>query len=723
MTKSKAKTRLEDPSINLEHSETWTARLNDIRRDEKTDHSHAQSVDGQVRTDNSFKSDFGYQFTRDRVTKLNPDQPLSGDLYALRVRDEIIGQLAVAGGDSQQGDHLNIVAMIVDRLSAHLERLRLAEQREQALAETEVLYSVSARLSTAQSLEEALEAVSDPAQKTGAHESRLYLINLDERGLADGVTLTSTWTSKNGAQPVSSGRIYRIKENPAFWQILKEPNRPLLIENIRTSPFLDDPSRNLFLGNGARTVAILPMTISGRWVGVIVVYWALERDFTGQEERLYATLSRQAAVVINNRILLEQTYKRAQELQTVAQVSIAASTILDPIELLQSVVDLTKTSFHLNHVQVYTFHEKDGLFKVAASSDGADPRPPEHSRITRLEVSSSVLRAGARRRSVVINDIQRVTGSLQNSYFPGTRSEISIPMIIGERLLGVFNVQDSMPNRFSQEDVRIFTTLASQVAVAFQNAELYAEQTATVERLRELDHLKSTFLANMSHELRTPLNSILGFSDVLLLGLDGELNEMMQNDVHLIEKNGKHLLSLINDVLDMAKIEAGKMNLSFERFRVGELMEETLDITSSLAREKNLALQILPNSELDVEIRADRIRLRQVFINIISNAVKFTERGGVYIRIERLENTVQISFRDTGIGIPKNMLESVFQSFSQVDTSTTRKAGGTGLGLPISRRLIEMHGGQMWAESSAAGEGSTFYVTLPLETESEDQAL
>jgi signal transduction histidine kinase len=293
-------------------------------------------------------------------------------------------------------------------------------------------------------------------------------------------------------------------------------------------------------------------------------------------------------------------------------------------------------------------------------------------------------------------------------------------MVVGERLLGVFNVQASEVNRFSREDVRIFITLAAQVAVALQNAELYAEQAATVQRLRELDHLKSAFLANMSHELRTPLNSILGFAEVLLLGLDGPLNDTMVNDVNLIQKNGKHLLSLINDVLDMAKIEAGKMNLIFEKFSLRDLMEETLDITSSLAREKSLALQIMPGSQDQFEINADRVRLRQVFINIVSNAVKFTEKGGIEINTVRFpaEQKLIITFKDSGMGIPKEMLETIFESFSQVNTSTTRQVGGTGLGLPISRKLIEMHGGKMWAESAGIpGEGSTFLVELPFEAQ------
>jgi signal transduction histidine kinase len=281
----------------------------------------------------------------------------------------------------------------------------------------------------------------------------------------------------------------------------------------------------------------------------------------------------------------------------------------------------------------------------------------------------------------------------------------------------VFDVQSKREDGFSEEDANIYVTLATQVGVALQNARLYVEQAATLTQLRELDRLKSSFLANMSHELRTPLNSILGFTDVIMEGLDGPLTEHMDADLRLIQKNGQHLLHLINDVLDMAKIEAGRMNLNPESFKAAEVMEEVTSITSALAGEKNLSLFIDENADRDVKIYADRTRLRQVLINLVNNSIKFTEQGSVLLNVSPMDSSrVLITVKDTGIGIPHEKLEAVFQEFTQVDTSTTRKVGGTGLGLPISRRLVEMHGGRLWADSAGIpGEGSTFFVELPVE--------
>jgi signal transduction histidine kinase len=259
--------------------------------------------------------------------------------------------------------------------------------------------------------------------------------------------------------------------------------------------------------------------------------------------------------------------------------------------------------------------------------------------------------------------------------------------------------------------------IARQASLHLETLRLTEELQKRAYELQELDRIKSAFLANMSHELRTPLNSILGFADVMLEELDGPLTDYMNNDLRLIQKNGQHLLHLINDVLDMAKIEAGRMNLNPENFHICEILEEVTSITSTLASEKNISLFIDDASDQETEVYADRTRLRQVMINLVNNSIKFTEKGKIAVKVVPMEGArVLISVKDTGIGIPPDKLDAVFQEFTQVDTSTTRKVGGTGLGLPISRRLVEMHGGRLWAESTGInGEGSTFFVELPLE--------
>ncbi len=301
-----------------------------------------------------------------------------------------------------------------------------------------------------------------------------------------------------------------------------------------------------------------------------------------------------------------------------------------------------------------------------------------------------------------MSDVEKEPGFLRNPLLPETRSEFAVPITVADRLLGVFDVQSNVLSRFTPDDIRTYSTLASQLGIALQNAKLYAEQLETVERLRELDNMKSAFLANMSHELRTPLNSILGFSQVIMEGLDGPVTEMMTSDLELVEKNGKHLLHLINDVLDMARIEAGRLALSPEPTNMYNLLEDVIMTNAPLVREKDLDLQLIADPLSDSTILVDQIRIRQILINLIGNSIKFTEQGSVFVEMEKTTNPgrpdldkLQIRVRDTGIGIPREKLEDIFEAFSQVDNSTTRKAGGTGLGLPISRRLVEMHGGRL----------------------------
>ena len=634
----------------------------------------------------------------------------------LTIRDHPIGWFGIQSDQDLAPEESNLVNVIGDRLSTHLEGLRLAAQREQALSETELLYRISARLSTAQTLDEALTSVSEPAAGTGARDSRLFIINLDEAGQPESLSLAAVWYSGEGTQIMPEGTRLALADYPAYAAFLEELNEPILIPDLETSRQFHEQAREILDKSGAKSLAALPLTISGRWVGIVFIHWEQPHQFTDHEQRLYSTLARQAAVVVNNRMLLEQTRKRAGELQTVAQVSTAASSILDPQELLQTVVDLTRTSFNLYHVQVYRYDYELNALEVAAGSGTAGSLLVSSGILTGItDNQAPVSRAVRSRQMVIMNDSQMDPGFVPNPILPQVRAEINIPLLVGERLMGVFSAMSDTPNRFTREDARTFQTLASQISVALQNAELYAEQAVTVDRLRELDHLKSSFMSNMSHELRTPLNSILGFAEVLLLELDGPLTDQMINDINLIQKNGKHLLGLINEVLDMSKIEAGKMSLGLEKFALRDLLTESMEITASLAQQKGLYFRIDHFDERVNEITADRTRLRQVIINIISNAVKFTPQGGISIHVNAISETnFRVRIKDTGIGIPPDKLEMIFEAFSQIDTSTTRKVGGTGLGLPISRRLMQMHGGRLWAESSGIpGEGSTFIMELP----------
>ncbi len=237
-----------------------------------------------------------------------------------------------------------------------------------------------------------------------------------------------------------------------------------------------------------------------------------------------------------------------------------------------------------------------------------------------------------------------------------------------------------------------------------------------LEEMREADQLKSQFLANMSHELRTPLNSIIGFSKVILKGIDGPVTDTQREDLTAIYNAGQHLLGLISDMLDISRIEAGKLDLSFEEVDVTEIMEGVMTTAVGLVKDKPIELLTDIPEEMPT-ILADRMRVRQVLLNLVSNAAKFTEEGQIAVSARHVtepEPEILIAVADTGIGISPQNVEKLFEPFSQVDPSPTRKSGGTGLGLSIARHLVELHGGRIWVESTL-GEGSTFAFTLPLQ--------
>ena len=457
-----------------------------------------------------------------------------------------------------------------------------------------------------------------------------------------------------------------------------------------------------------------PLEVRGEIIGGLGIDPEDNSFLTEDEQSFLHAVAEQVSQALERARLIEQTQKSAVELQTVAQVSSRSSTSLEPTELLQSVVDLAKNSFNLYHAHIYLLDDTATKLILSSGAGEIGRKMVEEGWVIFLEEDSIVSRAARSYQGQIVGNVWENPEFLPNPLLPDTKSELAIPMMVGKNLLGVFDVQSTRQNNFTEEDLQTFSTLASQVSVALQNARLYAEQSITVERLRELDHLKTSFLANMSHELRTPLNSILGFTQVILEGIDGPLTDYMVSDLQLIEKNGKHLLNLINEVLDMAKIESGKMSLTIETVDLSELISDILDTTSGQAREKGIYLSLDSEVEESIVIQADQMRLRQIMINLVGNSIKFTETGGVSVKVIKNATDIKILVEDTGIGVPSENLETIFEAFSQVDTSTTRKAGGTGLGLPISRRLVEMHGGKLWAESNGLGDGTTMHLVLPI---------
>ncbi|MGC9521974.1 MAG: GAF domain-containing protein [Anaerolineae bacterium] len=428
-----------------------------------------------------------------------------------------------------------------------------------------------------------------------------------------------------------------------------------------------------------------------------------------------------AAIVrdITDRKAAEAELRRfAMQLRTAADVSAQVSAILDPTALLESVVPLVQERFAVYHLHVYTLDSDGGELVMRVGSGEAGRLMRERGHTIALDRRPSLVAKAARSREIVlVDDVTQDAGFLPNPLLPETRSEVAIPMVVGDEVVGVLDVQDSTPGRFTESDVDVFSTLAAQIAIAFRNAQYFEEIQAAAERLREVDRLKSEFLANMSHELRTPLNSILGYAEVMLMGIDGELTPEMEEDVNVIFENGKQLLRLINDILDLTKIEAGRMTLDKEPVDLPALLEQTRSHSLGLLHQQPKPVEVHVSADETLpQVIADPVRLAQVLNNLVSNAIKFTDEGEVRLRARHLKDQgcVAIEVADTGVGIAEEDLAHLFERFRQVDGSSTRRAEGTGLGLAISKHLVEMHGGTLTAESEL-GRGSTFTVRIPID--------
>jgi len=268
------------------------------------------------------------------------------------------------------------------------------------------------------------------------------------------------------------------------------------------------------------------------------------------------------------------------------------------------------------------------------------------------------------------------------------------------------------PGQWSEGTATLLSTLANQSRVAIDNARLFKELEDKSRQLESASRHKSDFLANVSHELRTPMNAILGFNEMILDQVYGEIGEELKRPLTDIQQSGRHLLRLINDVLDLSKIEAGRMELAPAEYSVPDTVEAVRSSLASLAAEKGL--QFMTNVSGDLPLAyGDSKRITQCLMNLAGNALKFTKEGQVEIAVDHLDGTLRFRVVDTGIGIPREQIDGLFAEFQQADATIAREFGGTGLGLSIAKKFVEMHGGRIWVESEL-GKGSTFFFSVPL---------
>jgi signal transduction histidine kinase len=438
---------------------------------------------------------------------------------------------------------------------------------------------------------------------------------------------------------------------------------------------------------------------------------------------LLKTFADQAVIAIENVRLFKELEARTAELTrsvekltALGEVSQAVSSTLDLESVLATIVSRAVQLSGSYSGIVYEFDEATQSFHARATHQ-VSPELLETLRATPIRLGEGAVgRAAVTRQPVEVADIEH--GQL---LAPQTRallvregmgSVVAVPLVREDRLFGGLVIVRRERGAFSSESVATLQTFAAQSVLAIQNARLFRELADKSRQLEVASQHKSEFLANMSHELRTPLNAIIGFSEVLSERMFGELNEKQEEYLKDIHASGTHLLSLINDILDLSKIEAGRMELELTDFDLPTALDNALMLVRERAGRRNITLRTSVDQRLG-EVRADERKIRQVVLNLLSNAIKFTPEGGrIEVAALPKDGAVEVSVSDTGIGIAPTDQEAVFEEFRQVGTAE-KKAEGTGLGLTLCRKFVELHGGSI-SVTSQLGVGSTFTFTLPL---------
>jgi GAF domain-containing protein/anti-sigma regulatory factor (Ser/Thr protein kinase) len=593
---------------------------------------------------------------------------------------------------------------------------QVTESLEQQTATSEVLRIIS---TSPTDLQPVLDTIVESAVRLlGGYSGTVTRVVGDQIEIA---ALTSTDATGDAAQRERYPQSLRSGGSHAT---AIRNRAPFNIADTQTDPGLPEPVRAFARVRGFRGLVVVPLLRQDEVLGAISVTRREAGGFTNGEITLLQTFADQAVIAIENVRLFKELEARTQdltrsvgELRALGEVSQAVSSTLDLGIVLETIVSRAVQLSGSDQGVIYEFDDGAEVFHAQATHR-ISPKHLETLRAAPIRLGEGAIgRAGVIREPVQVADtkdeLELVAPQVRELLFQeGMRSLLAVPLVREQRLLGGLVILRREAGAFSTEVVGILQTFATQSVLAIQNARLFRELADKSRQLEVASQHKSEFLANMSHELRTPLNAIIGFSEVLADRMFGELNEKQEEYLKDIYASGTHLLSLINDILDLSKIEAGRMELELSDFDLPTALDNALMLVRERAQRRSLTLHKHVDARVG-QIRADERKIRQVVLNLLSNAIKFTpEGGGIEVSAMPKDGCVEVSISDTGVGIAPEDQEKVFEEFRQVGTAD-KKAEGTGLGLTLCRKFIELHGGRIWVKSQLGG-GSTFTFTIPV---------
>ena len=642
-------------------------------------------------------------------------------LVPLRQQGELIGVLVARRTEVRPFTpaQIKLLETFADQAVIAIENVRLfneldarnrdlSEALEQQTATSEIL-RVIARSPT--HLQPVLEAVAESAMRLcEGHDALIGQVDGDILHLNAHSTDPSRWLDV----PITRGRIagqaILDRRTVHIHDLAAEPE-----ETVRAGT-----SRSL----GFRTVLATPLLREGAAIGSIMIRRMEVRPFTEKQIALLETFANQAVIAIENVRLFQELEARTRdlarsvsELKALGEVGQAVSSTLDLQTVLSTIVGRAVQLSGTDCGIIYEYDEPTQEFHLRASHQMEEELVKAY-QATPLRIGEGATgRAAETKMPTQIADLHQEQEFATRGLRPilsrlGYRSLLAVPLLLDQKIMGALTIYRRQTGTFAPEVVNLLQTFATQSVLAIQNARLFREIEDKGRELEAANRHKSEFLANVSHELRTPLNAIIGFSEVLQERLFGELNEKQAEYTDDILSSGRHLLSLINDILDLSKIEAGRMELEVTTFDLAGAIENALLLIRERANRHGIKLDRVIDDRLG-DFTGDERKVKQVLVNLLSNAVKFTPEGG-QIKVEATlgESAVIFSVTDTGIGIAPQDHEAIFEEFRQVGTNYAQKREGTGLGLSLTRKFVELHGGKIWVESEV-GKGSKFTFTLP----------